>query len=42
MRLRTTAVVFAGALALVLPPAGPASADDGGRNLGVLDYRYSE
>ncbi|MEU9143168.1 hypothetical protein [Streptomyces sp. NPDC048349] len=41
MRLRTTAAVFAGALALVLPPAGPALADDdGGRGLGTLHYRF--
>lgn len=42
MRLRTTAVVLAGALALALPTAGPSLADDGGRGLGVLDYRYSD
>lgn len=40
MRLRTTAAVFAGALALVLPTAGPALADDhDGRGLGTLHYR---
>ncbi|OKK20533.1 hypothetical protein AMK16_08650 [Streptomyces sp. CB00455] len=43
MRLRTTAAVFAGALALVLPTAGPSLADDhGGRNLGTLHYRYAD
>ncbi|MFG2878154.1 hypothetical protein ACGFYU_24640 [Streptomyces sp. NPDC048337] len=41
MRLRTTAAVFAGALALVLPTAGPSLADDhGGRSLGTLHYRF--
>ncbi|MFB7464595.1 hypothetical protein ACFCZ1_14035 [Streptomyces sp. NPDC056224] len=42
MRLRTTtAVVFAGALALVLPTAGQSLADDnGGRTLGTLHYRF--
>ncbi|MEU9251099.1 hypothetical protein AB0D66_04530 [Streptomyces sp. NPDC048270] len=43
MRLRTTAAVFAGALALALPTAGPALADDeGGRGLGTLHYRFIE
>ncbi|WP_168714751.1 hypothetical protein [Streptomyces sp. A0592] len=41
MRLGTTAAVFVGALALVLPTAGPSSADDpGDRALGTLYYRY--
>ncbi|MGW0747879.1 hypothetical protein [Streptomyces sp. NPDC002587] len=41
MRLRTTAVVFAGALALVLPTAGQSLADDNdGRTLGTLHYRF--
>ncbi|MFE7185016.1 hypothetical protein [Streptomyces erythrochromogenes] len=41
MRLGTTAAVFVGALALVLPTAGPSLADDqGGRALGTLQYRY--
>ncbi|MFJ8014221.1 hypothetical protein [Streptomyces sp. NPDC096339] len=41
MRLRTTAAVLAGAVALVLPTAGPSSADDhDGRNLGLLHYRF--
>ncbi|MFD4868296.1 hypothetical protein [Streptomyces sp. NPDC058412] len=41
MRLRTTAAVLVGALALVLPTAGPSLADDhGDRALGTLNYRY--
>ncbi|MFJ3975430.1 hypothetical protein [Streptomyces sp. NPDC090021] len=40
MRLGTTAAVFAGALALALPTAGPAPADDHGGRLGTLAYRY--
>ncbi|MFF4009672.1 hypothetical protein [Streptomyces sp. NPDC001717] len=44
MRLRTTAAVLAGAVALVLPTAGPSVADghDGhdGQTLGVLHYRF--
>ncbi|MEV6679277.1 hypothetical protein AB0N09_20860 [Streptomyces erythrochromogenes] len=41
MRLGTTAAVFVGALALVLPAAGPSVADDrGDRSLGTLQYRY--
>ncbi|MFI8448145.1 hypothetical protein [Streptomyces erythrochromogenes] len=41
MRLGTTAAVFVGALALVLPTAGPSLADDqGDRALGTLQYRY--
>ncbi|MGW2037553.1 hypothetical protein [Streptomyces virginiae] len=40
MRLGTTAAVFAGALALALPTAGPAPADDHGDRLGTLNYRY--
>ncbi|MCX5011625.1 hypothetical protein OG765_11585 [Streptomyces sp. NBC_00555] len=41
MRLRTTAVVFAGALALVLPTAGPSLADDhDGWGLGILHYQF--
>ncbi|MCX5584411.1 hypothetical protein [Streptomyces erythrochromogenes] len=41
MRLGTTAAVFVGALALVLPTAGPSLADDqGDRTLGTLYYRY--
>ncbi|MFG2980809.1 hypothetical protein ACGFYQ_06045 [Streptomyces sp. NPDC048258] len=41
MRLRTTAVVFAGALALVLPTAGQSLADDhSGRTLGTLHYQF--
>ncbi|MFJ6781377.1 hypothetical protein [Streptomyces yangpuensis] len=40
MRLGTTAAVFAGALALALPTAGPAPADDHGDRLGTLAYRY--
>lgn len=41
MRLRTTAAVFAGALALVLPTAGPSlAADDGDSALGTLHYRF--
>ncbi|MFD6226185.1 hypothetical protein ACFWFZ_04810 [Streptomyces sp. NPDC060232] len=40
MRLGTTAAVFAGALALALPTAGPAPADDHGYRLGTLTYRY--
>ncbi|MEV7582683.1 hypothetical protein [Streptomyces erythrochromogenes] len=41
MRLGTTAAVFVGALALVLPAAGPSAADDqGDRSLGTLHYRY--
>ncbi|MFE6909258.1 hypothetical protein [Streptomyces erythrochromogenes] len=41
MRLGTTAAVFVGALALVLPVAGPSAADDqGDRSLGTLHYRY--
>ncbi|MGW6616866.1 hypothetical protein ACWGA0_25880 [Streptomyces erythrochromogenes] len=41
MRLGTTAAVFVGALALVLPTAGPSLADDqGDRALGTLHYRY--
>ncbi|MFE1414898.1 hypothetical protein ACFW6F_29500 [Streptomyces sp. NPDC058746] len=41
MRLRTTAAVLAGAVALVLPTAGPSLADDhDGRNLGLLHYRF--
>ncbi|MET9568378.1 hypothetical protein ACFYNW_15940 [Streptomyces virginiae] len=40
MRLGTTAAVFAGALALALPTAGPAPADDHGDRLGTLSYRY--
>ncbi|WP_405449721.1 hypothetical protein [Streptomyces erythrochromogenes] len=41
MRLGTTAAVFVGALALVLPTAGPSLADDqGDRPLGTLHYRY--
>ncbi|MFD4246153.1 hypothetical protein ACFWP3_31850 [Streptomyces sp. NPDC058525] len=43
MSLRTTAAVFAGALAFALPTAGPALADDdGGRGLGTLHYRFIE
>ncbi|MEU9373400.1 hypothetical protein AB0D94_06480 [Streptomyces sp. NPDC048255] len=44
MRLRTTAAaVFVGAVALVLPTAGPSPADDtGGRGLGTLHYRFYE
>ncbi|MFC9295246.1 hypothetical protein ACFTWH_25300 [Streptomyces sp. NPDC057011] len=43
MRLSTTAAVFAGALALVLPTAGPSLADDhGGRSLGTLHYRFAD
>ncbi|MFJ1565521.1 hypothetical protein ACIOG8_15025 [Streptomyces erythrochromogenes] len=41
MRLGTAAAVFVGALALVLPTAGPSPADDqGDRALGTLHYRY--
>ncbi|MBT2477355.1 hypothetical protein [Streptomyces sp. ISL-94] len=41
MRIRTTAAVFAGALALVLPTAGPSLADDhGDHSLGTLHYRF--
>ncbi|MEU9082407.1 hypothetical protein [Streptomyces sp. NPDC048357] len=41
MRLRTTAAVLVGALALVLPTAGPSLADDhGDRALGTLNYRF--
>ncbi|MER5412683.1 hypothetical protein [Streptomyces virginiae] len=41
MRLRSTAAVFVGALALALPTAGPSTADDHGeRALGTLHYRY--
>ncbi|KOU60739.1 hypothetical protein [Streptomyces sp. IGB124] len=40
MRLGTTAAVFVGALALALPTAGPAPADDHGDRLGTLNYRY--
>ncbi|MFD3541276.1 hypothetical protein ACFWUQ_17515 [Streptomyces sp. NPDC058662] len=41
MRLRTTTAVFAGALALVLPTAGPSAADDGrDRDLGRIQYRF--
>ncbi len=40
MRLRTTAAVLAGALALVLPAAGPSLADTGDRDLGSLYYEY--
>ncbi|WP_374775895.1 hypothetical protein OG756_26935 [Streptomyces sp. NBC_01310] len=40
MRLRTTAAVLAGALALVLPTAGPSLADIGDRALGSLYYEY--
>ncbi|MFE1826358.1 hypothetical protein [Streptomyces yangpuensis] len=40
MRLGTAAAVFAGALALALPTAGPAPADDHGDRLGTLAYRY--
>lgn len=44
MRLRTHAAVFAGALSLVLPSAGPSLADDhadqGGRGIGTLHYRF--
>ncbi|MFF9051358.1 hypothetical protein ACF09Z_09430 [Streptomyces erythrochromogenes] len=41
MRLGTTAAVFVGALAFVLPTAGPSLADDqGDRALGTLHYRY--
>ncbi|MFD9519364.1 hypothetical protein [Streptomyces sp. NPDC059979] len=40
MRLRTTAAVLAGALALVLPTAGPSLADTGDRALGSLYYEY--
>ncbi|WP_327416520.1 hypothetical protein [Streptomyces sp. NBC_01233] len=41
MRLRTTAAVLVGALALVLPTAGPSLADDhGDRVLGTLNYRF--
>ncbi|MCX4690912.1 hypothetical protein [Streptomyces sp. NBC_01408] len=44
MRLRTTAAaVFVGAVALVLPTAGPSPADDqGGGPLGTLHYRFFE
>ncbi|MFJ4778341.1 hypothetical protein [Streptomyces sp. NPDC088762] len=43
MRLRTTAAVFAGALALVLPTAGPSLADDhDGRGIGTLHYRLAD
>ncbi|MFJ3724877.1 hypothetical protein ACIPYQ_20250 [Streptomyces sp. NPDC090045] len=41
MRLRTTTAVLVGALALVLPTAGPSLADDNGdRALGTLNYRF--
>ncbi|MFF4390556.1 hypothetical protein ACFY0G_27800 [Streptomyces sp. NPDC001552] len=41
MRLRSTAAVFVGALALALPTAGPSVADDHGeRALGTLHYQY--
>ncbi|MFE6833519.1 hypothetical protein ACFVFI_01560 [Streptomyces sp. NPDC057705] len=41
MRLRTTAAALVGALALVLPTAGPSLADDhGDRVLGTLNYRF--
>lgn len=41
MRLRSTAAVFVGALALALPTAGPSAADDHGeRALGTLHYQY--
>ncbi|MEU9304259.1 hypothetical protein [Streptomyces sp. NPDC048269] len=41
MRLRTTAVVFAGALALILPTAGQSLADDhSSSDLGTLHYRF--
>ncbi|MFE9927499.1 hypothetical protein [Streptomyces sp. NPDC005533] len=41
MRLRTTAAVLVGALALVLPTAGPSLADDhDDRVLGTLNYRF--
>ncbi|WP_404956329.1 hypothetical protein [Streptomyces sp. 147326] len=41
MRLRTTTAVLVGALALVLPTAGPSLADDhGDRALGTLNYRF--
>ncbi|MGW6573738.1 hypothetical protein ACWGAN_16370 [Streptomyces sp. NPDC054945] len=41
MRLRSTAALFVGALALALPTAGPSMADDHGeRALGTLQYRY--
>ncbi|MFJ7589932.1 hypothetical protein ACIQZO_21620 [Streptomyces sp. NPDC097617] len=41
MRLRSTAAVIVGALALALPTAGPSLADDHGeRALGTLHYTY--
>ncbi|MFD7259542.1 hypothetical protein [Streptomyces sp. NPDC059874] len=41
MRLRTTAAVLVGAVALVLPTAGPSLADGHDDwNLGVLHYRF--
>ncbi|WP_329379088.1 hypothetical protein OG625_11845 [Streptomyces sp. NBC_01351] len=41
MRLGTTAAVLVGAVALVLPTAGPSLADGhDGWNLGVLHYRF--
>ncbi|MFI1648908.1 hypothetical protein ACH4XT_18485 [Streptomyces avidinii] len=41
MRLRSTAAVIVGALALALPTAGPSLADDHGeRALGTLHYEY--
>ena len=43
MSVRSTAAVFAGALALVLPAAGPSLAyDHDGRGLGELQYRLAD